>query len=303
MSQLLPIFTNNLAPIFLIAAAGYALRHFLHLDPRPISQVIFYIFSPCLLFTLLTNAKMSGADMARLMGFAALVIVLVGGLALLAGLALRLDRRRLAGLLIVSMFMNAGNYGLPVVMFAFGQEALNNAGLFFSATSILAYILGSVIASSGALGWGQAARGVVKLPTIYALIAALIFINTAWPVPEPVARSVKLLGDASIPAMLVLLGMQLHSASWKENPQAIGMASALRLVVSPVLALILAPLMGFSPAAHQAVVIESGMPSAVLNIMLATEFGVDPAYVSAVVLVTTVLSPLTITPLLYWMGA
>lgn len=303
MSQLLSIFLNNLAPIFFIAAAGFTLRHFLRLDPRPLSQVIFYLLSPCLLFNLLTGAKMSGADIARLMSFVVIVVLIVGALALMAGRLLSLERRRLAGFLLVTMFMNAGNYGMPVVLFAFGQEALSYASLYFATNAMLAYILGAVIASSGSVGFGQALKNLVRLPTVYAMLAALLFINTGWEIPVFLGRTTKLLGDASIPCMLILLGMQLHSASWRENPLAIGTASALRLAVGPILTLLLAPWFGFSPAAYRAVVLESGMPSAVLNIMVATEFGADPAFVSAVVLVTTVLSPLTLTPLLYYLGA
>jgi len=303
LSQLLAIFLNNLAPIALIAGAGYLLRHFTQASPRSLSQIIFYIFAPCLLFTLLTTSQLSGDEILRVMGFTALCVLLLGSIAWVTGRALRLESHILSGVLLVSMFMNAGNYGLPVVMFAFGQTALSYASLFFAMDTILAYTLGTVIASSGTVGLGQALANLVRIPTIYALVLAVVFLSTGWPVPAFLARTTKLLGDASIPSMLVLLGFQLHSASWTQYKLPIALGSAMRLLVSPALAWLLIPFSGLTGPAYQAIILESAMPTAVLTTVLATEFGAEPGYVSAMVFVTTLLSPFTLTPLLAVLGA
>ena len=56
MIDLLTLFANNILPIFLAAGSGYLLSKYLKVIPRTISQVGFYIFSPCLVFMLLTNS-------------------------------------------------------------------------------------------------------------------------------------------------------------------------------------------------------------------------------------------------------
>ena len=303
MNLLASLFLNNLAPIFLITGAGYLLGRFTPLNPRTLSQVIFYLFSPALLFTLLTTSDVSGLEIFRVMSFATVSICLIGAITFVAGKMLRLERSLLAGVLLVAMFMNAGNYGLPVVLFAFGTEALSFASLYFSMNAILAYTLGTVIASSGTTSLARAFGNLLRIPTVYGLALAMIFMFTGWTVPPFLARTTKLLGDSSIPAMLVLLGLQLHYASWKETKAALALAGGMRMLVAPLLTILLAPLFGLSGAAHQAVVLESAMPTAVLNTTLATEFEAQPAFVSAAVFITTILSPLTITPLLAWLGA
>jgi predicted permease len=69
------------------------------------------------------------------------------------------------------------------------------------------------------------------------------------------------------------------------------------------LAILLLPLFGLTGVARQAITIQAGMPAAVLTTALATEFNSDPAFVTAAVFLTTLLSPLTLTPLLSFLGA
>ena len=85
----------------------------------------------------------------RTLGFAIAVISLVGLLAWILGRFFKLERRMLAAVLLTSMFMNAGNYGMPLVNFAFGAEALVFAGLMFVGMNLLMNSVGIVIASLG----------------------------------------------------------------------------------------------------------------------------------------------------------
>lgn len=303
MNLLASLFLNNLAPIFLITGAGFLLGRLTPVNPRTLSQVIFYLFSPCLLFTLLTTSELTGTEIFRVMSFAAVTICVIGLITYLAGKGLRLERKLLAGVLLAAMFMNAGNYGLPVVMFAFGSQALNYASLYFSMNAILAYTVGTVIASSGSTSLPRAFTNLVRIPTVYGLALAMIFMYTGWTIPAFLARTTKLLGDASIPAMLVLLGLQLHYASWSDTKAALALTGGMRLLVAPLITILLAPYFGLTGFAYQAVVVESAMPTAVLTTTLATEFDARPAFVSAAVFISTILSPLTLTPLLAWLGA
>ncbi|MEI9814263.1 MAG: hypothetical protein WDO18_17175 [Acidobacteriota bacterium] len=55
---------------------------------------------------------------------------MMGAIGFAAAKTLRLDRSTLRAFIMVVMFSNGGNYGLPVVRFAFGQEALALRGPF-----------------------------------------------------------------------------------------------------------------------------------------------------------------------------
>ena len=303
MNELIRIFLNILLPIFLIAGTGYLLSRFLKIDPRPLSQIAFNLFSPFLVFNLLTEGDFGGLDILRIMTFAFVLIILIGGITWVVGKLLRVKRRVFIGMMLATMFMNAGNYGLPVVLFAFGETGLSAASAFFVTNAILVYTLGVVIASSNSAKLSSAFGNLLKVPTIYALLLALVFIYTGWEIPLPIARSAKLLGDASIPSLLVLLGMQLHYSTGSKELMPMGIVSIIRLVVSPVLAFLLIPFFGITGVARPSLIVESAMPSAILSTLIAMEYDVEPSFVTAVVFLTTIISPITLTLLLRLLGA
>jgi len=279
------------------------LGKWLHLNPRTLSQVIFYVFSPCLLFNLLTHSQLSNGDILRMLGFAMSVISVTGLLAWLMGRFLRLERRLLAAVMITSMFMNAGNYGMPLVNFAFGEEALVYAGLMFVGMNILMNSVGVVVASLGTSNLRKSLLNLFKIPAIYAVSLAILFLGLGWELPKPIGRSVEILGNAAIPCMLVFMGLQFHNIEWKGQKVPMLLVSSIRLVAAPLLALAFSLLFQLQGPALQAGVVEAGMPSAVLTTVVATEFNIEPSFVTAVVFLTTLLSPITLTPLLYYLGA
>lgn len=303
MNELLTIFLNNLLPIFLIAGAGFLLSRFLKVDPRPFSQIAFNLFSPFLVFDLLTQNRLSGLDILRPMLFALVLMLLIGALTWLVGKLFRFEPRIITGMLLTTMFMNAGNYGLPVVLFAFGQDSLRTASLFFVTSATLIYTLGVVVASSGSTSLTKSLTNLIRVPAIYALLLALVFLYTGWKIPLPLERTAGLLGDAAIPSLLVLLGMQLQTTSGSKSILPMGIAVTIRLLVSPILALVLIPFFSLSGVARQGLILESAMPAAILSTLLATEFDVEPKFVTAVVFISTLLSPLTLTLFLSYLGA
>ena len=303
MTELLTLFANNLLPIILMAGAGFFLGKAMKLAPRTLSQVILYIFSPCLVFNLLTHSELANQDILSTMLVAGAFVLVVGGLAWGLGRLLKFDRRMLSAVMITSMLMNAGNYGLPVTQFAFGEAALAYAALIFVVMSMTGNSLGVVIASAGRASIKDSLLGLLRLPATYALLFGIIFVQFNWVLPLPFDRAVSTLGNAASPTMLVLLGMQLTNVRWNGMTKPLAVSVGLRLVVSPLLALALTRALGVNGAMYQASVVQAAMPSAVMTTMLATEFDTEPAFVTTVVLVTTLLSPLTVTPLLSILGA
>lgn len=303
MSELFALFFNNLFPILLAASIGFALAKWLKINPRPLSQIIFYVFSPVLVFDLIINSRLSNQDILRTLVFAIVLMICVGLLTWLIGGILRLDRRTLAAVMITAMFMNAGNYGLPLTSFAFGETALAFASVFFVVNAMFTNTVGIVIASSGSMSVVNAIKGLVKFPAIYALILGILFLQFGWKLSYGLDRSVTLLSNASIPCMLVLLGMQLVNIRLDGQVLPLILTSSMRLLIAPLLAFGLTRLFGMTGPSYQAVVLEAAMPVAVLTTILATEFDAEPTFVTTAVLVTTLLSPLTLTPLLAFLGA
>ena len=304
MSDLLRLFANNLLPILLVAGAGYLAGKWLNVEARSISRVVFYFFSPCLLFDLMTTNQFEAGDMLRMVGFALASILTVGVITWLLGRLLRLERKMLAAVLLCTLSLNAGNYGLSLNLFAFGEEALAYASLFFVTSAIITYTLGVTIASLGRASLTVSLKGLLKIPVIYVVPLALIFIYFGWELPLPLSRTVSLLSDASIPSMLIVLGLQLGKNDQRiRDMRALFLATGMRLLGGLGVGLLLAAVFGLKGMAYSAGILESSMPTAVLSTILATEYEAEPAFVTTAVLTSTLLSPLTLTPLLLILGA
>ena len=303
MSELAQLFLNNILPVLLAVITGYLAARFLNVNPRGLSRVTFYIFSPCLIFSLITNSELSNGDILQMAGFTTLLILLVGAIAWILTRLLGFNRRMQAAVLLTSMFMNAGNFGLAVVNFGFSDQALAYASIFFVTNAVLAYTVGVFIASLGNMKMRDALFSLLKVPAIYAVMFAVLFFSLGWELPGPIDKSIGLLADAAIPVMLVLLGLQLYSASWSGNLIPLTLSSTIRLIVSPLIALGMVAVFTVSKPFSQAAVLQAGMPTAVLMTVIATEYDTHPRFVTSVVFVTTLVSLLTLTFLLNISGS
>jgi predicted permease len=298
---LLGIFTADILPIFLIAAVGFVLARYLSVQVQTISRVTFHALAPALVFNTLTTSTLTGYEFGRMAAFYALVAASAAVMARLAAIPLRLDRPSLAAFMLVVVCSNSGNYGLPVALLAFGREALTFASVYFVSSSIFSYTGGVLLAASGRRSVAQALGGIVRVPAVYGAVAAGVVMAFALHVPDAIARPVTLLSDAALPMMVLVLGMQLERATWPDRPAVVLTASLLSLIATPLAAFGAARLLALQGPAFQAGVLQASMPTAVVTTILALEFEVAPSFVTSVVCVTTVLSPITLTLLIAYL--
>ena len=300
---MLRLFADNLLPVFLIAAVGAAVAARFRLDPRPLSSIAFLVFSPCLIYDILAQNRLPAAALLRMVGFACASLFVVAIVAGLIVWRLGWSRTMVAAVFLVVLLPNAANLGMPVNLFAFGDEGLAQASVFFATSATLTFTVGVFVASLGRATLGQALLGLLRVPTIWAVALALLSMRTGWSLPAPVQVTVEMLSDACIPAFLVILGMQLYGHGLKGPARPLLFAGGLRLFGGFAAGLLMATLFGLEGTARQVGILQASMPSAVICIVLATEYDVEPAFVTSVVFLTTVLSPLTLTALLSYLGA
>jgi malate permease and related proteins len=301
LSDLVSVFASDLLPIFVIAGAGFALARWLKASATTLTHVVFYALLPCFAFRLLINTIATGRQFGRMVLLAVLVMAVMAIVGALLSLALRLSRPDSSALLLVVMFSNGGNYGLPVVSFAFGEEALSYGAVFFLTGSVLTNTVGAFLAAAGRRNVRTALASVLRIPAIYGIAAALLVLATGSTVPTALLRPVTMLSDAALPLMILVLGMQLERAASPTRPALVAVAVCVSLLVAPLVALGLTSLLGVSGAARQAVVVLSSMPVAVATTILALEFDASPDFVTRAVFLSTVLSPLTLTPLIAYL--
>ena len=298
---LFSIFTNDILPVFLVAGIGFLLVRYTKAEVGGLAKASLYGLAPCLMFDVLVSSTVGGADFGRMALLCLIMATSMGLLARGAAAALGLDRRSTRAFMLVTMFSNGGNYGLPVVLFAFGREALAFATIYFVTSGILTYTVGVSLAASGKKTVLQALQGVSRVPAVYAVIAAGLVVSLGVSVPAPVTTAVKLLSDAALPVMILVLGMQLARATRPERPRVVASAAALSLLISPTIALGVARLLDLSGPAFQAGVIQASMPTAVVTSVLALEYDIEPTFVTSVVIVTTLISPWTLTLLIAYL--
>lgn len=298
MAILLTILWKVILPVFIVIALGYLLERWLSLDARPISRVIFYALAPCLVFSSMARSSVSGADIWKIVSFALLTTLTMGLFSWVVTRVLRFSRAMESAFLLTTLFVNAGNYGLPVNSFAFGQAGLERAAIFFTVSALLTSSVGVYLASRGQASGLDALRNVFKVPIVYGALAGFVVNLAVITVPEPVAKAADLVGGASVPLMLLLVGIQLARTSLAGELKVIGLATFVRLAVAPAVALILAACLGLTGVTRQACVTEASMSTAVTTTILATEFEAEPQFVAGVVFVSTLASVVTLTLLL-----
>lgn len=291
----LDVFVNNILPIFLVAGLGFALRRVWQLDKQVVSRVVFYALSPCLLFDSLVNAAVTPQELLRLAGFALVSILLMGLVAWGLGRVMRFGATESAALVLAVMFSNAGNYGLPLNQLRYGDAGLTHAIPYVIVSGILVYTLGVLVASAGRQPWRKALSGLRRLPIIYATTAALIIYAFRIDLPPFLGRGIKLAADGALPVMLLVLGMQMADlrrlTSWRLTLPAVG----LRLLVGPLVGIATSLGLGLSGQGRASSLLEASMPVAVATTILATEYDLHPEAIAGMVVLSTLLSPLTVT--------
>jgi predicted permease len=292
------LFAENIFPIIAVAGVGFILQRLFKIDPRPLSVTIFYSLTPALIFQLTIQNSVNGVDGLRMIALATCLVLALCLVGFGITRALKLSPVATAGFLLCTAFMNAGNYGLALNNYALGQIGLVWASLFFVTHVMLNNTLGVFIASTGKMSLRNALGGLLKVPAVYTFAIALLFRLSHLSVPMPVMKPIELMANATIPAMLLVLGMQISRSGVPKNLGRVGLAASVRLILSPLIAWLLALLLGLPKIGAQAGILEAAMPSPVLAIIISLEFDTDPDFVSAVVLLSTLLSPFTLTPLL-----
>src|SRR5262249_26108486 len=133
--------------------------------------------SPCFAFSTLINSDVTGTQVGKMVLLAILVMVAMGVIARIAAVPLRLSRAELSAFMLVVIFSNGGNYGLPVVLFAFGNEGLSQGTLYFVTSAILTYTMGVFLAAAGRRSLRNALSGIARVPAVYGVTAALIVLT------------------------------------------------------------------------------------------------------------------------------
>lgn len=280
-----------IAPIFICAFVGYvwALRK-LPYDAEFVSRLVMIVGAPCLIISSLSKVNVSSEHLLAL--GVATVLGLLSNVAL-STILLRLIHRPVKVYLPPMLFPNCGNMGLPVCLFAFGETGLGMSLVIFMVTALIHFSLGVAWLSGG-----HVLKSLLRTPVVYAAALSFTMIVTQQRLPLWLDNTVGLLGDMSIPLMLVSLGVSLRNLHIKGLLRSV-LFSAWRLGVGFTLGLLVCWLFDFKGTMAGVVLIQFSMPAAVFNYLLAQRYQYQPEEVAGIVVVSTCLSFLSL-PALLW---
>ena len=300
MNELTHIFIDNMIPVLAIAGVGLYLRRRFDINPSMISSMMFHVFSPALAFNALYTRDISGGDFFRMYGGTLALLLTIASIAYLILRWQNIKPSERAAALVSTFVFNGGNFGISLVSFAFGAEALSYAVIAYVAGSTTAYTLGVYASSNGKASMLQSLRSILRTPSVYALVLAFgLKAAGISELPPALSRTSQLLADASIPLMLILLGLQLGGLGKPSRWRLVVSGTLIRLLLAPLLSLAFASLFGLEGAARLAFILQAGMPTAVMTIVLAYEFDTDRDLALNLIMTTTLISPFSLSLLIY----
>ena len=276
-------------PIFAIVLVGYlyARRH--APDMEAANQLNLAIFSPALIFHVFVSRDFQAADYG-LLALGGLLVVFGSGL--LGWPLARLLGYQTKTFVPPMMFPNTGNMGLPLALFAFGERALPAAVVLFMVSSSLHFSVGMRMLNPQA-----SLLAMLRIPILAASIAGLAVNLAGWHLPTVLLAPVEILGQVAIPLMLFSLGVRLTGVDFSD--WRIGVAGALLYpAVGVALALALQPLLQLEPLQFSLLILFGVLPPAVINFIVAEQFGQEPQRVASIVLLgnlsSVVVIPITL---------
>ncbi|HAA2795924.1 TPA_asm: AEC family transporter [Listeria monocytogenes] len=293
-----------LLPVFGIFAIGFVGQKTLKFDIPNLSKLTLYLMSPFLAFnTFYTNPLTIDYAYLAIYIFALCLslILLVSLISFLLGYNLQ-DR---CALILASAFMNNGNYGTPVVLLVFGAVGLDIAVVLMVLQQLAMSTIGIYFAAKGskdANGMKTVMKRVVRMPIAYGALLGLALQLLHVSLPSALMTCVKLVGDAAIPTIMIVLGMQLAVISFRRiELTKVGIALVLKLLIAPIIAFGLTLILPVDEMTKQIMILLAAMPTAANTTLTAVQFDTKPDLVSSATFISTVLSIITLPIVLYFL--
>lgn len=270
------------APVFLLAAIGFSwVKLGFEYRVEFVTRLAMTLSVPCLIFTSLMQTEvdpvaLTTVSIAATVAYAAIAVAFYAII-----LLFRLDVRTYLAPLV---FGNTGNIGMPLALFAFGQDGLGYAVVVFAVMAIGSFTFGIWVVTGG----GSLTK-VIKEPIVAATILGGIFLSQGWHTPRVLTNTLELIGQIAIPIMLITLGVAVA----RLHPGRLGRALILSLAKAAVCVaagLGIGMAFGLSGMALAVLTVQLATPVAVTSYMLAVKYGADDDAVAGLVVVSTLLS-------------
>jgi malate permease and related proteins len=291
-----------LFPIFFLVLTGFVFSRTLRSAIEPLTQFSLFVGTPALVMYALLQNPVPASELGRLLLLTLLYTGILWALSEAVGRLLGLDEKLRRAFALAIVPMNVGNYGIPLSRLAFGPAADSYSVLVFVIFNIpLATWAIWIAAGGGASPW-KGLKETLRIPIVHGTVLAFALAVLGVHLPGPLMKSLGMLGEAAIPLLMVILGMQLErTIILGDATGSMVTATLLRLVVSPFLAWGLTVVLGFTGLEQKVVILQTSTPAAVLPLLYALRFDCRPDWIASNLLVSTLASGVTLAILLHFL--
>jgi malonate transporter len=300
-------------PVFGILIIGYAAARLGLMEQSGIDGLSKFVFNfavPLLLFRKLAQAGLPDPmpwelPIAFYGGVTAIFLVT----AMLGATLFRRGRAEAVSYGAAACYGNVILVGIPIVLAVYGDRA--SVPLFIIAgihTLFLIPLVSLGYAFVGGNGRGFASLGdivgdLVRNPILIGLAAGLLYGRYGPPLPHVVSETMRLLGEASMPAALFAVGGTLARYSIGGQVAHAFMLSLIKLVLLPLVVWFLAErFVGLPHLWTKVAVLLAALPSGVTAFLLADRYGAAKNTVTTTVVLSTLLGLVTVPMVIWYVG-
>ncbi|NYB26120.1 MAG: AEC family transporter [Methanobacteriaceae archaeon] len=293
---------ETIIAIVVLILIGYICRRLEFLRPedaKTLNKIVVYIAIPSLIFLAMSRADLSGIATLGTITLICLMVGLVCGvIAYIFAHLMNYSKKTKWTLVTTSAMLNSGFMGYPVVLGVFGGAGMVSA-VFYDIGSVIIFIsFGLLLILAYGGKFQDILRESVFFPSIIAITLGILANLLNIPLGNIVPNILDYLSGAAIPLIMLSLGLSLEFKEVKERFNLASFVTVIRLVISPLIAIALATILGLSGLNYSVAVVQAGMPSGMLTMVLAIAYNLDVKVTAACVFLSTALSMVSLTVLI-----
>ena len=274
-------------PVFFVIGIGYFLgKKNPKFDTNFITNFAGNIGTPAMIFYTVTT---TGITLDVFISYFIYAIIMIAGFAVIGLILLFLLKKDLSMELPPLILPNTGNMGVPICLFAYGTQGLGVASAVASVIILFHFTLGVFLARKK-----FSLDILIKSPPVYAIIISVIFLYFKIKTPIFLENTTFLLTYATIFLVLMSLGIALTRFKFSLKNSII--MSVCRVLLGPLIAYTIIYNFKLSGLAAGVLLIQSAMPSAILNYLVGSMYSPKTVVdsIASTIVISTLMSFATI---------
>ena len=283
--------------IFILIAVGFILKKAHLIDEhtsKQLTSILLIIVTPCVLINSYQKEFKPELVLNLLMAAVFTIIIHVVMIIISTVIYKKEETKRYRINIFSAVYSNCGFMAIPLLMAVLGEDGVFYGSAYLAIFNIFYWTHGVCLYTGNRKSFSLK-KAFLNPGVVGTLLSLLLFLLNIS-LPAILLEPVKYLAGLNTPLAMIILGTYLANINFAKTLKKLSIytVSLLRLIIFPILALILAKIMGLDSSVTTSLIISSACPTAAVATLFAAKFGLDAEYASEVVSVSTILSIITI---------